>query len=208
MTDVMASLFLEVHPSKAELTLFRNSNCLVNASTVSAYALRQMLLMVIADGRTRSSRNAFYDRRSSIFDIAFQGMSAETNPNMRERLLMSWWNSEVSKSLAACLERFVCHFDQYGLNRISNLTFLCKLTIVIPRLPCLFRMAKAVSSTVELINSVTSDSIHSFNFTMWAFASKCFTIVLVPYSDGWRRTWWQTIQMMPGLPVSSIAQCK
>jgi len=43
---------------------------------------------------------------------------------------------------------------------------LCKLTIVIPRLPCLFSMAKVVPSTVELANSVTSDSVNSFNFAM------------------------------------------
>ena len=85
---------------------------------------------------------------------------------------------------------------------------LSELTIVIPRLRGLFRMAKAVSSTVELVNSVTSDSVNSFNFAMWAFASKCFTIELVPCSDGWRRTWWHTIHMMPGLPFSSIPQCK
>jgi len=69
-------------------------------------------------------------------------------------------------------------------------------------------MATAVSSTVELVNSVTSDCVNSFNFAMWAFASKCFPIELVPCSDGWQRTWWQTIQMMSGLPVSSILQCK
>jgi hypothetical protein len=38
---------------------------------------------------------------------------------------------------------------------------LSELTIVIPRLPCLFTMAKAVSSTVELVNSVTSESVKS-----------------------------------------------
>jgi len=69
-------------------------------------------------------------------------------------------------SLAASLERFVWHFDQYGLQCISNLIFLCKLTIVIPQLRCLFRMAKAVSSTVEQVNSVTSDPVNSFNFAM------------------------------------------
>jgi len=200
----MANLFVDVHLSKAKLTLFRTSNCFLIASSVSAYSLRQMLLRVVADGSSRSSRNALYDRRSSTFDIAFHGICAETNPNMRLQFHVSWWNSEVSTSLAASLERFVCHFGQYGLNWISNMIFLCKLTIVIPRLPCLFKMAKAVSLTVELVNSVTSDSVNSFNFAMWAFASKCFPIELVPCSDGWRRTWWQTIHMMPGLPVSSI----
>jgi hypothetical protein len=64
------------------------------------------------------------------------------------------------------LKSFVCHFGQYRLNWISNMIFLCKLTIVIPGLPCLFRMAKDVSSTLELVNSVTSDSVNSFNFVM------------------------------------------
>jgi len=68
------------------------------------------------------------------------------------------------------------------------MVFLSTLTIVIPRLPCLFRMAKAVSSTAELVNSVTSDSVNSFNFGMCAVASKCFPIELVPCSDGWRRS--------------------
>jgi len=60
----------------------------------------------------------------------------------------------------------------------------CNLTIVNPRLPCLVRMAKAVSSTVELVNSVTSDSVNWFSFAMLAFGSKCFPIELVTYSDG------------------------
>ena len=159
----MANLFFDVHPSKAKLTLFRDGNCFLIASTVSAYSVRQMMLRVVADGRTRSSLNALYDRHSSRFDIAFHGIQSDTNPNMRYRFHVSWWNSEVSKSLCASLERFVCRFGQYGLNWMSNLNFLCKLTIVIPRLPCLFKMAKAVSSTVVLVNSVTSDSVNSFN---------------------------------------------
>jgi len=120
---------------------------------------------------------------------------------------VSWWNLEVPKSLSASLERFVCHFGQYGSTWKSNMILLRELTIVIPRLPSLFRMAKAVSSTVELVNYVTSDSVNSFTFAMWAFASKCSPIELVPCSDGWWRTWWQTIHMMPGQPVSSIPQC-
>jgi len=91
---------------------------------------------------------------------------------------------------------------------MSPMNFSCELTIVIPRLPCLFNMASAASSTVELVNSVTSNSVSSFNFVMCAFARKCLPIELVPCSDGWRRTWWQMIHMMPGLRVSSIPQCK
>jgi len=91
---------------------------------------------------------------------------------------------------------------------MPNIILLCELTIVIPWLPCLCRMAKAVSSTVELVNSVTSDSVNVVNIAMCAFATKCSPIELVPCSDGWQRTWWHTMHMMPGLPVSSIPQCK
>jgi hypothetical protein len=83
MTEIMASLFVDVYPSKAKLTLFRIGNCLLIASTVSAYCLREMLLKVVADDGTRSLRNALYDRHSSSFDIAFSGIYAETNSNMR-----------------------------------------------------------------------------------------------------------------------------
>jgi len=207
MNDVMANLFVDVHPSKAKLTLFLISNCFFIASTVSAYSLWQMLLRVVADGSTRSSRNAWYARRNWRFDIAFHGICADTNHNIMERFHVSWWNWEVSKSLGASLERFIWHSGQYWTPWMSNMICVSELTIVIPRLPCLFRMVKAVSSTVELVNSVTTDSINSFNFAMWAFASKCFPIELVPCSDGWRRTWWHTIYMIPGLPFSFIPQC-
>jgi len=49
---------------------------------------------------------------------------------------------------------------------MSNIIFLCELTIGIPRLPFLFSMAKANSSIVELVISVTSDSVNWFNFAM------------------------------------------
>jgi hypothetical protein len=77
MIDVMASLFVHIQLSKAKLTLLLIGNCILIASTVSAYSLRQMLLRVVADGRTRSLRNALYDSRSSRIDIAFHGICAE-----------------------------------------------------------------------------------------------------------------------------------
>jgi len=101
---------------------------------------------------------------------------------------MSCWNSDVSKSLAASLDHFVRHFGQYGSTWMSNMIILCELTVVIPRLPCIFRITNAVASTVELVNSVTSDGMNSFNFASRAFASKCFPMELVPCSDGWRMT--------------------
>ena len=208
MTDVMASLLVDVHLSKAKLAVFCDGNCFLIASTVGAYSLRQMLLRAAAHSTTGSSHNALYDGCRSTFDITFHGIWAKTNPNMRYRFHVSWWSLEVLKSLASSLECFVCHLRQSGSNWMSNLIFLCELANVIPRLLCLFRIANAVSSTVELLNSMTSDSVYWFHFAMWAFASKCLPIELVPCSDGWRRTWWQTLHMMPGLPVSSIPQWK
>jgi len=91
---------------------------------------------------------------------------------------------------------------------LSNMNFLWKLAIVIPRLPCLLRMAKGVSSTTEQVKSVTSDSVDSFNFTMWAIASKWVPIEQVPSSDWRRSTGWQMVHMMAGFPVSSIPLSK
>jgi hypothetical protein len=63
--------------------------------------------------------------------------------------------------------------------QMLNMKFYCKHTIAICRLPCLFGMAEAVSSTVEVVNSVTSYCIGLCNFGMGAFATKCFTRKLV-----------------------------
>jgi len=68
---------------------------------------------------------------------------------------------------------------------MSNMNLVWDLTIVILRHPCLLRMAKAVSLTIELLNSVTSHSVNSVHIVMWALATKCVPIELVPYSDRW-----------------------
>jgi len=59
------SLFGEVDPSKAKLTVFRDNNRFIISYTVSANSLRQILLQVAADSSTRSSHNALYESRSS-----------------------------------------------------------------------------------------------------------------------------------------------
>jgi len=74
MTDVIANLFVNVHPSKAKLTLFLDGNCFLIASTVSVYSLWLILLRVLADSNTNSLRNALYDGRNLRFDIAFHGI--------------------------------------------------------------------------------------------------------------------------------------
>jgi len=88
------------------------------------------------------------------------------------------------------------------------MNFLCELTVVIAGLPCLICMANAASSMVVPDNSETSDSGNLCQFAMCAFASMCSHIELVSCSDGWQKTSRKTIHMAPGLPVSSIAQCK
>jgi len=83
MTDVMASLFGDVHSSEAKQTLLCDGNGFLFASTVSAYSLQQKLLSDVADGSTRLSRTALYDCRSSTLDIAFPRIWAKTNPDVK-----------------------------------------------------------------------------------------------------------------------------
>jgi len=83
MTEVIASVFIDLHLSKATLTSFCDGNGVLIASKVCAYSLQQMLLRVVAEGSSSSLRNALYDCCSSRFDMAFQGIWAETNHNMR-----------------------------------------------------------------------------------------------------------------------------
>jgi len=90
MTDIIANSFVDVHPSKAKLTLFLVGNCFLIASTVSQYSLRHMLLRVLADGSTSSLRNVVHDRRTSRIEVAFHGICAETNPNIRWGFQVSW----------------------------------------------------------------------------------------------------------------------
>jgi len=82
MIDIIANLFVDVHPTKAPLTLFLDGTCFLIASTVSVYSLQQILPRVLADGDTSSRRNALYDRCSSRVDIAIHGIWADTKPNM------------------------------------------------------------------------------------------------------------------------------
>jgi len=87
-----------------------------------------------------------------------------------------------------------------------KINIFCELTIIISRLPCIVSLSKAVSSAVVLVNWETSDSVNMSNFAMCTFASKCFTMELIPCSDGLWRTWWETIHMMSVLPVTSFQQ--
>jgi hypothetical protein len=74
MRDHIANVFVDVHPSKAKLTVFLDGNCFLIASTVSVYSLQQILLRVLADGNTKSLCNPLYERHGSRFDISFDGI--------------------------------------------------------------------------------------------------------------------------------------
>jgi len=83
MTYIMASFSMDVHLSRAKLTLFRNGNCFPIAPTDSACSLWQMLREVVEEGSSRSLCNTLYDCHSSRFDIALHGIWAKPNPKMR-----------------------------------------------------------------------------------------------------------------------------
>jgi hypothetical protein len=91
---------------------------------------------------------------------------------------------------------------------MSNVNFICELTIVIPQLPCLFHMVNSVASAFELVGFVASDSVNLFNSAMGASARKCFPIELVSRSNGQQRTLQQTIHLIPLLLVWPILQCR
>jgi len=88
------------------------------------------------------------------------------------------------------------------------MNYIYLLTILILWHHWLLYMAKAVSLTIERVNGANSKSVNSCNYAMCAFANKDFRIDLVPCSDGWRWTWSQTINRMPGLLVPSMLQCE
>jgi len=66
----MASLFVDVHLSKAKLTLIHDGNDFLIASMITVYSFQQIWLRVAVDGSTRSLYNALYDYCRSRFDIA------------------------------------------------------------------------------------------------------------------------------------------
>jgi hypothetical protein len=74
ITDVIASLLIDLHPSKAKLTLLHHGNCFLIASIVNEFSLWQMGLRVEADGTTRSLCDALYHHQNYRFDMLFDGI--------------------------------------------------------------------------------------------------------------------------------------
>ena len=60
MTDLIANLFVDVHPSKTKLSLFLDCNCFIIASTVTDHSLQQILLRAGVDSSASSLCNAAY----------------------------------------------------------------------------------------------------------------------------------------------------
>jgi hypothetical protein len=71
MTDVMGSLYVDVHPSEAKLTLLFNGNSVFIASTDSMYSFWQISVTGLADSTTSFELDALCDHHSLMFDIAF-----------------------------------------------------------------------------------------------------------------------------------------
>jgi len=67
---------------------------------------------------------------------------------------------------------------------MAKLNFHCILTMLIPRLHYIFSMNTAGLSTIKLLDAVTSDTVNSFDFAMYALASKCIHIESVQSCDG------------------------
>jgi len=208
MSDVTPDLFILVHPSKAKLSWFLDRNFFLIASIVSAFSpgkcCSECWQMVAP------TCSVMYYMTDIVLGLLSSFMEYEPKQiqtwGCDSRCLGEVWQFE---SPLLCVWS-VSSVSSVNIEQIyiPNMNFLCELTIVIPRPSCLVNMAKAVSSTVDLVNKVTSDSVNSFNFAMCDCANRCFPIEWVPFSDRWGRTWWQMINMMPGLQVFSMPQCK
>jgi len=57
MTDVIASVFADVHLSNGEGALVRDGNCFIIASTVNEYSPLQIFSRVVVDSSTSSPHN-------------------------------------------------------------------------------------------------------------------------------------------------------
>jgi hypothetical protein len=54
------------------------------------------------------------------------------------------------------------------------MNFVCELRNVIAQLPCPLRIGQVMSLTIHLINSVTLDSVNSYNLALCAIGSEWF----------------------------------
>jgi len=75
------------------------------------------------------------------------------------------------------------------------------------RLRYLLRMAKSCSSIIKLINSVSCGNVNSHNLAWYSIATVSLFIVLIPKSNGLRRTKWHTIELISQLLVCSAPRC-
>jgi len=92
MTDVMANLFVDVHPFRAELTWLHDCNSIWIESTISEYFLRLILLCVLVAGKADSLRNTVYDLLGSGLRIVFPGNCGKTDTRLISQFPVSRWN--------------------------------------------------------------------------------------------------------------------
>jgi hypothetical protein len=83
MTDIMCSVLVAVHPSKAKPNLFGDANYFRIASKVHYDSLWQILLMVGTDCSSWSLCNTLNNHHTSSHALAFLGTCAETDSNSR-----------------------------------------------------------------------------------------------------------------------------
>jgi hypothetical protein len=170
--------------SKAELILFLTGNWFLTALTDSVYCLQQMLLSVCADGNPKSLHNTVLERCSSRVKIVIHGAWAGTQPNMRLRFQVSWWNLAVWKSFAVCSELFVSPFSKCTQNLYIKYEFPLRI----------YNQNTSTSFALEYGQSCFTNRWTSQFSYFWLgelvllcdvhYASQCLPIELVPCSDG------------------------
>jgi len=200
----MPNLYIDVQPSRAILTIFLDGNWFFIASTVGCIPSGKWYSAC----RQTIAPTLFCTHYMTAVAQGFILLSLESE----QKQILTWGsNSRCHGEIRQFQSPSLPVWTDLSVTSVSicktqmwKMNLLCKLTIVIPQLPCLFSLAKAVSSTIDLVNSITSNSVSWFIFAMRNFASKCFCIALVPCSDGWWRTWWQIKHMTPRLWFSSI----
>jgi len=168
----MASLFLDVHPSKAELTIFLYGNCVLTASNVSGYSFWYMLLWVQADGSTA----CYALHYETVVALDLRSCFIEYEPIH----IVTWGSNcaclgeilQVESPLRPVWSIVSINYINIDYIELMNIKFLGEIDIVIPQLPCLCSIANAVSSMVVFVNSDTSNSISSLTLqcVLWPWS--------------------------------------
>jgi len=158
MRDVIANFFVDVHPSKAKLTLFLDGNCFLIVSTDNEYSLQQRLLRVLAPAHCVMH----------YMTVVAQGLRLRSKACELKQILT--WGSDsrylgeirkLGSSLLPVWTVVSVNNAYISKTKLSNMNFFCDLTIVIPQLPCLCKMAMLFRQRLYLsIQKLPTVSIH------------------------------------------------